>query len=306
MHRVLDTFLPPNGLRRAVISKLYHTVVGHAARNPFYSVFNFVEPSNIKMFRQYSGTNIFCNVCGSSTTVFYDFPNVENRTEHRIGLLRETLQCRRCGATMRDRTLAYALLEALNARDPAAAESIYELSDHASLKQRILDTDSFSVMSRLLARHANYVRSSFKPDIPFGVELEKNRYNVNLERINFPNESFDVVLTSDVAEHIRDIDGAHREIFRVLRPGGLYIFTVPYDPNCPSHHVLVDTSEAEDKFLVPKQIHGDPLTGDILAYRVFGRQIFDDLKSIGFSLQFFFVKEPSVGIYGGDVFVASK
>src|SRR5215210_6695299 len=46
----------------------------------------------------------------------------------------------------------------------------------------------------------------------------------------FRPASFDVVLASDVLEHIDDDAGAAREISRVLRPGGVFIFSVPAHP----------------------------------------------------------------------------
>src|SRR5258708_34582345 len=44
------------------------------------------------------------------------------------------------------------------------------------------------------------------------------------ERIPFPDESFDIVITNSVLEHVSDIDACFREISRVLAPGGLCWF----------------------------------------------------------------------------------
>jgi len=43
----------------------------------------------------------------------------------------------------------------------------------------------------------------------------------------FANESFDLVLATDIVEHVDDDRQALREIARVLRPGGTVLLTVP-------------------------------------------------------------------------------
>jgi SAM-dependent methyltransferase len=46
-------------------------------------------------------------------------------------------------------------------------------------------------------------------------------------RVPFDAATFDVVLSFDVFEHIRDSDGHLREVARVLRPGGRYLLQTP-------------------------------------------------------------------------------
>lgn len=47
---------------------------------------------------------------------------------------------------------------------------------------------------------------------------------------------FDCVLALDVLEHVADDDAALREIARVLRPGGIFFFTVPAFMSLWRHH----------------------------------------------------------------------
>ena len=49
-------------------------------------------------------------------------------------------------------------------------------------------------------------------------------------------ESFDAVIASDVLEHIADDRAAVAEVVRVLRPGGVFIFSVPAHPWLWSTH----------------------------------------------------------------------
>jgi SAM-dependent methyltransferase len=261
---------------------------------------------NWAYFLRYSGAAMRCTVCGTASRAFFDFPNLARRKEHRIGELRETLQCNHCGATVRHRALASELLRVLSLRGAPRHASIADLARSGLGSMKVLDTDSFSPISSRLRHLPGYTRSSFVPDRPFGAELEPHRYNVDLQRMPFADGAFDVLLTSDVLEHVRDADAAHREIWRVLRPGGHYIFTVPFDPHCATHHVLVDTSGPEDVYLVPPQWHGDPLTGGVLAYRVYGRALERELSAMGFRCEFRLVNDEAALIQDGDVFVAEK
>ncbi|MGD9496259.1 MAG: class I SAM-dependent methyltransferase [Armatimonadota bacterium] len=49
----------------------------------------------------------------------------------------------------------------------------------------------------------------------------------SVQRLGFAAESFDVVVSADVLEHVEDDEGAVREMARVLRPGGLLVAAVP-------------------------------------------------------------------------------
>jgi SAM-dependent methyltransferase len=52
----------------------------------------------------------------------------------------------------------------------------------------------------------------------------------------FASESFDGVVASDVLEHIAEDASAVTEISRVLRPGGVLVFSVPAHPWLYAHH----------------------------------------------------------------------
>jgi ubiquinone/menaquinone biosynthesis C-methylase UbiE len=59
----------------------------------------------------------------------------------------------------------------------------------------------------------------------------------DIEKLEFPNKFFDAVLCVGVLEYLPDDILALKEIFRVLRPGGSVIFTVP---NLASPFVLLE------------------------------------------------------------------
>jgi ubiquinone/menaquinone biosynthesis C-methylase UbiE len=51
----------------------------------------------------------------------------------------------------------------------------------------------------------------------------------------FPNDLFDVVVSCDVLEHVASIEQSLYEIFRVLRPGGIFIGFVPLEGGLGPH-----------------------------------------------------------------------
>jgi len=260
---------------------------------------------NWKLRSQYSSQYLHCPICAHDGNMFFDMPDRRLRSEHGIGMLRETLNCKSCGSTMRHRTMAVTLLKVVNQRTGWALSTVEELAD-ATWDFRILDTDSFSPIAIRLKRNRNYTRSEYMPAHDFGAEVEERLFNVDLQRICFPNESFDYVMTSDVMEHVPDDQSAHREIHRCLKAGGAYLFTVPYDDAMHANRVLASIQNGQPVFYEAPHYHGDPLTGQIIAYRIYGRQIIEDLSRLGFDTQFDLVLNQSAGIFGGDVFVASK
>ena len=54
--------------------------------------------------------------------------------------------------------------------------------------------------------------------------------------IPFGNESFDMATSFDVLEHIEDDEAVIREVMRILKPGGMFVVTVPAYPVLWSQH----------------------------------------------------------------------
>jgi SAM-dependent methyltransferase len=247
-----------------------------------------------------------CNICEHQGSALYQMPDMEKLETYRIARLRESLRCRGCHSSMRDRTLAAALLEVMRDKHGVDAGSIRALAQRLIGQVRVYDTDAHSTISQELAGRPGYLRSVYQTGYANGQQIGAGLFNMDLQDLTFPDQSFDIILTSDVMEHVRDDAAAHREIARCLKPGGTYLFTVPYDDTQQRTRVLVDTTTDADIPLEPLHLHGDPVTSYIVAYRIYGRDLLSDLAVAGFDAAYRPMSVPSAAIFDGDVFVAHR
>jgi SAM-dependent methyltransferase len=63
---------------------------------------------------------------------------------------------------------------------------------------------------------------------------------MDAQRLDFPDSSFGLITASDVLEHLADDQGALREWYRVLAPGGLLMVFVPAFPILWSEHDIAN------------------------------------------------------------------
>lgn len=232
-----------------------------------------------------------CPVCGR-LTLFICLDELK--------LVHNHLCCLFCRSASRNRLLAKVLLE-----EAGGASSIAELA--AVNRLRIYNTSTDDILSRFLAANGQFVCSGFFPDVPAGTELGERVFCQDLQALTFSDSSFDLVITQDVLEHVRDDGRAFAEIHRVLRPGGIHLFTVPFLFDQPTL-LHIDTSGPEDRLLGEPEYHGDSIRGRILTYRTYGIDIFAMLDAAGFSTKLVMAQycDRRFGIVQGSVFVARK
>lgn len=253
-----------------------------------------------------------CCVCGKHSRFFYDDP----------ALWRESLTCEHCLTTSRYRAVASGVLRAFKERAGVAAASLTELPGSAGgAAVRVYDTQppfywaACSYPLPDLLGKAPWVEvdvSQYKPDQPLGQKLRKGVSNQNLESLTFEDASFDIVITSDVMEHVRLDERAHREIHRVLKPGGVYLFNVPHDMALADTLVRVRVHDpanpAADEHLLEPEYHGDTNGdgGGVLSYRVYGRSLVEKLQAIGFEVEYSKADHPDNGIFNTEIFYCRK
>jgi ubiquinone/menaquinone biosynthesis C-methylase UbiE len=144
--------------------------------------------------------------------------------------------------------------------------------------------------------------AEYFPDIIPGTRSEERGSCEDIRNLSFPNGFFDLVITEDVLEHVRDYEKALVEIRRVLKQGGHHIFTVPCRFDEPTL-ARVDTSGDADFFLTDPEYHGK-----MIAYRTFGADFQDELHESGFdsTVSSSQTEDLEHGIADSYVFVSRK
>jgi SAM-dependent methyltransferase len=124
---------------------------------------------------------------------------------------------------------------------------------------------------------------------------------IDLCAIDLPDASYDAVIANHVLEHVPDDMKAMREVFRVLRPGGLFVVTVP--------QVLGWERTFEDPSITTPR-ERSAYFGQWDHVRLYGRDIEDRLRAAGFAVATFQASqhdEVRHGILKGDtVYFATR
>lgn len=253
-----------------------------------------------------------CVICGKSSRFFY----ID------IALWRESLNCQHCRSTSRYRSIASGALRAIAELTGVQAASLADIPRFQENKLHIYDTQppfyyepcAYPVPDLLRACDwIDVVLSQYKPDKPMGKMLSKGIVNQNLECLTFASGSLDIVITSDVMEHVRLDERAHHEIHRVLKPGGIYIFTVPHNRAWAETLIRVQITDPEnssqDIHLLEPEYHGDTNNeegGGVLAYRTYGKDLEENLTQIGFEVEYVKVNNTNLGIMNTELYYCRK
>ena len=201
---------------------------------------------------------------------------------------REGRCCAACGNSARATALARTIVDQYNAALGLDARSLADLVTRAPFRAlAVAELNSCGGLHDLLRRLPRLSFSEYgstAPDIP----------SQSLMGLTYADRSFDLVLNSETLEHVPDIDIALREIFRVLKPGGRHIFTVPiiYERPATRRRARLGPS-GNVEHLLPPSYHasGTHHADDYLVFNEFGADFENTVRSVGFKL--IVVRSPS-------------
>ncbi|MGL4489556.1 MAG: methyltransferase domain-containing protein [Rhizobiaceae bacterium] len=108
----------------------------------------------------------------------------------------------------------------------------------------------------------NYIATQFMKGVPLGETANGFRCE-DLHRQTFTDESFDIVITLDVMEHVNEPELVLKDVARTLKPGGIYIFTTPtYKYNVVTKRKSRYDENGVVHFEGEPEYHGNPVDGD--------------------------------------------
>ena len=215
-----------------------------------------------QVYYNVAGNDVECNIC------HYKANKLSNDPWHLYCI------CPKCYSTVRHRLLlaSLSLLEDFNFKKLINGKRVLHFAPEKHLE-------------KIISQQAGFYRTAdFFTD---GYSYQNIDFNIDISDMkNIENESYDCVIACDVLEHVPNHRQGISEVFRVLKPNGYCIFTVPQKDN------LAETIE-DLTITNPKE--RERIFGQYDHLRIYGDDFVDILSKSGFDVtavnETFFDKE---------------
>ena len=176
------------------------------------------------------------------------------------------LKCRASAITMSLVTVLRRIVPDLETKE------VYELSSRGAL------------YNYLVRNSKKLTFSEFFETVPSGSFLHGIQCQ-DVQNLTYDSESFDICTSTEVFEHVPDDLKGFSEIRRVLKPLGVFIFTVPLSNQFETIERAMLSPTGEIQHLLSPEYHLDPIRGHtpVLSFRNYGQDIVNRLISQGFA-----------------------
>lgn len=183
----------------------------------------------------------FCHVCQKEVEFHVDLMYSELMPENLIAFT-ERFQCSSCKLINRMRFSTELFFESVS------PESDIYIMEQTTRLFRFLNVF-----------YPNFLGSEYlDPNLAGGTIVNGIRHE-DCQNLSFQDESFDVVASYDVFEHLDDYKLAMREVYRVLKKGGQFMVTVPIFVNQEKTITRSTIKDGEIVHLLPAVYHGNPI-----------------------------------------------
>lgn len=208
----------------------------------------------------------FCTICESKRILITTDKAV------RVGS-----RCLSCHSTVHHRGMLLVIKKIFSRHLSKLSNSkIYEISAHGALYNYFKNNEK-KLNYKLY--YSEFLDGWLPGKIYDGIRCE------DIQSLTFDDNFFTLITSTAVMEHVEDDQKSFREIYRVLKPQGYYIFTVPL--MISNKKTIIRAIRDENniiKNLLEPEYHGDPFKGDrgVFTWRNYGTDIIEVLNSIGF------------------------
>ncbi len=200
--------------------------------------------------------------------------------------------------------------ESMNLRRSSLLHLIVE---EQSLDSYLYLTESISENYRYFKTYFNkIIGSEYIDENLKGGKIIDGIMHQDMENLSFKDNEFDIIVSSDVLEHVPDYKKGLQEVYRCLKIGGVSYMTFPFALNYKKNltRAYKDKSGKIIHLLTP-EYHGDTLRSGShykqegsLCYRLFGWELIDEVKKIGFSdVIVYHIYDPKFGYIAEDILI---
>jgi SAM-dependent methyltransferase len=217
--------------------------------------------------------NGYCKVCGQASQFLVDkLYGSQTMGKTWLPNWRERLVCCGCQLNNRQRAMLDVVITAAQQRQSTQASvAIYAMEQITPLFQHLSQYSAEVYGSEYLGE-----------TLEGGTIVDGVRHE-NVEALSFADQSFDIITSNDVLEHVNLPERALQEMYRVLKPNGEVFISLPFHL---LEHDSVRRASLIDGVLhhyLPSIYHGNPLSADAsLVFHDFGWDFIHQLKTAGF------------------------
>ena len=205
-----------------------------------------------------------CQVCCQKVKFHLDFLYGDGV----IPNYRERMTCPLCGLNNLQRYIVHAVLA-----DYVPGRKIYMYEQITAVYQ--------AVKQRVGTE--NIVGSEYVADNLVSGTVVRDILHENAECLSFDDDSFDIVVSCDVFEHVNDYKKCFLEASRILKKNGKLYLSVPFHTNRKENHRRAGIQESGLVYFDKPHYHGNPMSDEgSLVFWDYGWDMLDDLKRAGF------------------------
>lgn len=193
---------------------------------------------------------------------------------------REGEICLGCGGSLRVRQLAEAVRMWLSTRGATGASLMAACRNPAAQGLAVAELNACGAAHKAFRLIPGLAYSEYEPP-------SSRICHEDMLKLSYADESFDLVVHSDTLEHVPDVNAALAELYRVLKPGGATIFTVPIVSDGRQTVVRAERRDGQLVFYKEKSFHGGSYqsTQQYLVCYEFGDDFEESVRQHGFLVE---------------------